>query len=168
MSTVCTIPAARAHLLSITDTRRLRLPLAERILYICSKTRCKRLHLLCLLRLNLPLTRLMRKSEPPRAILLPYSGGERNRTQSQRRTLGFSSPHEISFRQFEKKSVNIFTPAKSDRTRSGRTAPSPRRKQCSRAGRIGTAPPLSDRGTRRQEARSVRPCRARRALPAPP
>ena len=35
---------------------------------------------------------------------------ERNRTQSQWRTLGFSSPHGISFCQFKKKFVNIFTP----------------------------------------------------------
>ena len=49
---------------------------------------------------------LMRKSEPPRAILLRNSGGEKNRTQSQRRTLGFSSPHGISFCQFKKKFVN--------------------------------------------------------------
>ena len=37
---------------------------------------------LCLLRPYLPLTRLMRKSEPPRAILLRNSGGEENQTQS--------------------------------------------------------------------------------------
>ena len=37
------------------------------------------------------------------------SGGEENRTQSRRRTLGFPETHDVSFRQFEKKRVNPFT-----------------------------------------------------------
>ena len=77
-------------------------------------------------------------------------------------------PHDFFFHQFERKSVNIFTPAKSGRRQSGRTAPSPRRRRCSRAGTPGNAPPPAVRGTRPAKARSVRPCRARRAPRALP
>ena len=62
---------------------------------------------LCLLRHNLPLTRLMRKSEPPRAILLRNSGGEENRAQKRERLRGFPETHDFFFHQFERKSVNM-------------------------------------------------------------
>ena len=48
---------------------------------------------------------LLRKSEPMGAKLLPIVG-EKNRTQSRRRLLGFPKSHGNSFRQFEKNFVN--------------------------------------------------------------
>ena len=65
--------------------------------------RCKRRHLLCLLRHDLPLTRLLQKSEPPRAILLPNSGGEENQTQSVSDCWVFLNLTEFSYRSTRKK-----------------------------------------------------------------
>ena len=58
---------------------------------------------LCLLRLNLPLARLLRKSETAAPKCCHLRAVERNRTQSQWRTLGFSSPHDIVIPQHSQK-----------------------------------------------------------------
>ena len=51
---------------------------------------------------------LLRKSEAARAILLRLRAARKTGGQAQNAaSAGFSEPHEISFRQFEKKSVNI-------------------------------------------------------------
>ena len=63
---------------------------------------------LCLLRPYLPLTRLTGKGECAGATTVATARAEENRTQSLWRTLGFPETHDVSFRQFEKKRVNIY------------------------------------------------------------
>ena len=60
---------------------------------------------LCLFRLNLRVQRFCGKVNA-RALTVAIARAEENRTQSHRQLLGFPQTHEISFRQFEKKSVN--------------------------------------------------------------
>ena len=68
--------------------------------------RCKRRHLLCLLRPNLPLTRLLRKGEMARAKMLRFARHRGKPNEKRKRTLGFPKSHDFFFHQFERKSVN--------------------------------------------------------------
>ena len=74
----------------------------------CYLLREKRLHLLCLFSPNLPTLWLLRKGEPMGAKLLPNPLARKTGGQPRSGVpAGVPKTHGISFRQFEKKCVNI-------------------------------------------------------------